>query len=1438
MRNTNEFAAMSIAAVAALSGGSAWAQSVVAIPAPPAYAAVDANGVDLVGGGFATSVPEVAIGPAGDGGLTYSRNLFSTYSRHSLIGTIEVSGSKYTVSFGGYSEVFNKSGSTYTPERDTGATLVTDPSGYLYTARDGTKAWFKTLSTPLRVSPYTSVSAIVVDKTLAPTGLTTQWTYRTLVVCQGLSNCVDYNRLQGVSTNQGYAIKFDYVANASGTVADRLTVQSVYAINLAYDTCDLLSDTCAATATSGQRVTYNSPDSSYGAPTTATDALNRVTTYVFTSGKLTGIRRPSSPSANNITISYDGSGRVQTVTNGTVATTYAYSVSGTDMTVTASTPLSRVRTVVTDTSTSLVKSDTDALGRPLTFLYDSNRRLTRVTNATGAYTNYTYGPRGNVTEVKQVSKTPNTPADIVTTAEYPTTCTNIYTCNKPSKVTDPLNNVTDFEYDPTHGGVTSVKYPAPAVGGTRPQTRYAYSAYTAYYKNAAGTLTAAGTSVYKLASVSACAQGAGPSCSSSAQERQTVIGYGATGVANNLLPVSVTQKAADNSVSATTTTTFDKVGNVLTVDGPLSGTGDTTRYRYDSMRQLVGMVAPDPDGGGSLKPVAVRLSYNVDGQVTAKEFGTVTSQADGDWSTFAASRQVNSGYDAMGRTVTEAIVSGGTTYGMRQYSYDTASRPDCAAIRMNQATYGSLPSSACSLAATAGDGSFDRISQNTYNAADQVTKVTEGLGTSGLRGTQVTAQEAVYLAGTGQLDQIKDAGGRTTQYEYDGFGRVKKVIYPSTSSIGQTNSSDYEEFSYDAASHVVGIRMRNGVSATFTYDALGRVTGKSIGTPPSADVTNYTYDNFGQVLTMVRGTQTITYTYDALGRRKTETGPLGQVSSEYDSAGRRTKITWPGSSFYVNYDYDNTGKLTAVRENGATSGAGLLVSVSYDSLGRRTGMAYGNGVSASYGYDAISRLNSLGLNPAGTAQDQTVTFAYNNAGQITGRTSTNEGYTRTTPSKTDRSYSIDGLNRVTSVTNYQTSGNSTSSMVYGGGQALTSDGTTAFGYDDENRLTSGNGATLAYDPAGRLFQVSKSSTSKFLYDGSDIIAEYDGSGNLLRRFVHGTGIDQPLVWYEGSGTSDRRSLFADERGSIVAVANSSGTASINTYNEYGVPGAGNQGRFQYTGQVWLSEVGVYHYKARAYSPSLGRFLQPDPAGYSAGMNLYAYVGGDPINMTDPAGLKELCLPGPDEVAVVCADKPSSGGGLGGGGGGGGGSGGGGGRQITDSIGVADTTLDEVIVTAQVLPIPGFLPPPAMSGAPSIPNNATLEGLIDNTLEIIVEAQKPRVLWHYTTYERMIAIQVSMKLKASLFENRPSDVRYGDGVYLTDVPPGTLDGRQLSFLLVNSANRQNYYTHFVSIDVRGLNVIQAPDRPHIFLIPTREDLNITGRLIGTGSNGGR
>jgi RHS repeat-associated protein len=95
------------------------------------------------------------------------------------------------------------------------------------------------------------------------------------------------------------------------------------------------------------------------------------------------------------------------------------------------------------------------------------------------------------------------------------------------------------------------------------------------------------------------------------------------------------------------------------------------------------------------------------------------------------------------------------------------------------------------------------------------------------------------------------------------------------------------------------------------------------------------------------------------------------------------------------------------------------------------------------------------------------------------------------------------------------------------------------------------------------------------------------------------------------------------------MTNGSSAVSLDRYDEYGIPGTSstgtvtNTGRFQYTGQIYIPELGMYDYKTRIYSPRLGRFLQTDPVGYEGGINIYEYALDDPVDGTDPTGLQEV-----------------------------------------------------------------------------------------------------------------------------------------------------------------------------------------------------------------------
>src|SRR3546814_8716780 len=102
----------------------------------------------------------------------------------------------------------------------------------------------------------------------------------------------------------------------------------------------------------------------------------------------------------------------------------------------------------------------------------------------------------------------------------------------------------------------------------------------------------------------------------------TTIAYGASGVANNLLPTQVTKAAGNGSGSATVKTAYDTIGDAISVDVPLSGSADTTTYRYDLDRRRLVLISPAPDGAVSLKLLAVLPSYADDVQFVYVFLGT------------------------------------------------------------------------------------------------------------------------------------------------------------------------------------------------------------------------------------------------------------------------------------------------------------------------------------------------------------------------------------------------------------------------------------------------------------------------------------------------------------------------------------------------------------------------------------------------------------------------------------------------------------------------------------------------------------------------------------------------------------------------------------------------------------------------------------------------
>ncbi|WP_395714457.1 RHS repeat-associated core domain-containing protein, partial [Reyranella sp.] len=276
-------------------------------------------------------------------------------------------------------------------------------------------------------------------------------------------------------------------------------------------------------------------------------------------------------------------------------------------------------------------------------------------------------------------------------------------------------------------------------------------------------------------------------------------------------------------------------------------------------------------------------------------------------------------------------------------------------------------------------------------------------------------------------------------------------------------------------------------------------------------------------------------------------------------------------------------------------------------------------------YDALNRPTAVAWDPApavtAPAAGPLVTFghSYDRTNRRIGQTVTDNtwlAYPTGAPSTT--SYTANELNQYSAVTGLTPS--------YSANGNLTGDGTYTYGYDAENRLVSatgaGNIASYAYDGRGWRKRRTVNGTTTISVTDADNreVLEYDGSnGAILRWYAYGVGPNDVLNQTNVPGGT--RSVFLpDIQGSVIATYSSAGTLVKAAYLAYGGSAAAAS-PFGYTGQRLESESGkLYYYRARHYSTALGRFHQTDPTGYRSGANLYAYVGNDPLNATDPTGL--------------------------------------------------------------------------------------------------------------------------------------------------------------------------------------------------------------------------
>ncbi len=192
------------------------------------------------------------------------------------------------------------------------------------------------------------------------------------------------------------------------------------------------------------------------------------------------------------------------------------------------------------------------------------------------------------------------------------------------------------------------------------------------------------------------------------------------------------------------------------------------------------------------------------------------------------------------------------------------------------------------------------------------------------------------------------------------------------------------------------------------------------------------------------------------------------------------------------------------------------------------------------------------------------------------------------------------------------------------------DGETSFTFDDFDRLISiraadGREVNYSYDENGLLVsRRSGNRTTYYVWDGANLLAEFDESGKVTRWYVQGPGIDRVLAIVEDD---QAYYLHRDENGSIILATDKSGKpAGAWTYDPFGnlVARCGDwQSPVLFCGLLYEPLFDLYYMRSRFYDPKTGSFLSRDPAPLAPEnpqeAHPYLYARGNPLLFKDPSG---------------------------------------------------------------------------------------------------------------------------------------------------------------------------------------------------------------------------
>lgn len=852
-------------------------------------------------------------------------------------------------------------------------------------------------------------------------------------------------------------------------------------------------------------------------------------------------------------------------------------------------------------------SVTDAVGRSLIFTYDVSGRITRVTDPLGRIWNYSYVGIGVLSQVTD-------PLGGVTNYTYTGSGRLTAITDKRGNIIkqityDTVGRVTDQKfadqgiehYDYTLSGaqVTSVKI-TDSLGRVETK-RFNLSGYVMDYTDAFGQHAHVernmGTNLpTSITGPCGCTEGSYEyddrgNLTKSTDRLGNVKRMEYEPVFNKLTRMT-------DELGHFTTYGYDARGNMTSMTDAL---GRTTSYAYDANGELVSITDPL----GHVK----QLAYDAQGNITSVKdalndtttfeydlVGRLTAVVD------PLGRRATFTYDSLDRIITLTDPAGATT----TLGYDPNGNLTSFINALNK-RWNSVYDSKDRLISTTDP--LGRVMRRFYDKEDQLTSQVSPSGRTtryayDARGLMTSMTTPLGFVTRYEYDNQKnlktltDARGNVTTFGYDELYRLAEQLDP----LGHST-----RYVYDAASNVTQRVDRLGRSTTYTYDALNRPTRIQY-----ADATvNYTYDTAYRLM-HVDDTQSgaIDWIYDNADRLLSETTPQGVVSYTYNAASQRSSMT-AADRPPVNYTYDSAGRLKTIAQTSET------FTYSYDTLSRVASLQRPNGVRTDYAYDNVYRLARLTHTNALNQALEDFQYSYNNDDEIE---AINSLASATLLPTAKAATPADAANRIVQFGaasyDFDLEGHTTSRN-----EEPT---VTNFGWDARGRLvhltlSNGKAVVFGYDTLGRrIDRTEGAATIDFIHDGNDVVLDRVTGGATV-DYLNGPTIDSKLR--QTSAATGALYFLQDHLGSTSALTAASGNVvEQKQYEAFGDSLGSPLTRYGYTGRERDAATNLIFYRARWYDPQQGRFLSEDPIGQAGGMNLYAYVAGDPLNLTDPRGL--------------------------------------------------------------------------------------------------------------------------------------------------------------------------------------------------------------------------